>query len=200
MTDAEQFEAFVRSHQDMVFATAIRLLGRAAEAEDVAQTVFLKAFERFDSLASSPSAAGWLKTVTRNACLNHLSRYRSRWRFFSELADAEDAAAEDAYEAGLAAGPSPLHALEQADERERLEAALRALPDHQRVPLVLFHFEEASYEEIASALRVSVPKVKTDIHRGREALRKILVRLTPDSATAKPDSMATGSKTSHGSR
>src|SRR5688572_31925042 len=87
MTDAEQFEAFVRSHQDMVFATAIRLLGRAAEAEDVAQTVFLKAFERFDQLAASPSAAGWLKTVARNACLNHLSRYRSRWRFFSELAD-----------------------------------------------------------------------------------------------------------------
>ena len=47
MTDADQFEAFVRSYQDMVYAVAVRLLGNPAEAEDVAQTVFLKAFQRF---------------------------------------------------------------------------------------------------------------------------------------------------------
>ena len=57
MTNADPFEAFVRTHQDLVFALAIRLLGRAAEAEDVAQSVFLKAFERFDVLAGSPAAA-----------------------------------------------------------------------------------------------------------------------------------------------
>ena len=64
--------------------------------------------------------------------------------------------------------------MERTDERARLELALRALPVHQRVPLVLFHFEEVSYEEIASTLGVSLAKVKTDIHRGREALRKVL--------------------------
>jgi RNA polymerase sigma-70 factor (ECF subfamily) len=45
------------------------------------------------------------------------------------------------------------------------------LPDHQRVPLVLFHFEQRSYQDIADLLGVSLGKVKTDIHRGREALR-----------------------------
>src|SRR5262245_31729444 len=85
MTDADQFEAFVRKHQDMVFATALRLLGNRADAEDVAQTVFLRAFQRFDTIGSSLAAAGWLKTVTRNASLNHLERYRSRWRLFSEF-------------------------------------------------------------------------------------------------------------------
>src|SRR5262245_28015687 len=85
MTDAEQFEAFVREFQDMVYATAVRLLGNPAEAEDVAQTVFLKAFERFGAAGPGPAAAGWLKTVATNTCLNHLSRYRARWRFFSEL-------------------------------------------------------------------------------------------------------------------
>jgi RNA polymerase sigma-70 factor (ECF subfamily) len=175
---AEAFEAFVRAHQDMVFATAVRLLGNPAEAEDVAQTVFLKAFERFDTIADSPSAAGWLKTVARNACLNHLSRYRSRWQLFSQLTPGtgEDAS----FDPGIASESSPARDLEHADERAQLEEALRTLPDHQRVPLVLFHFEEASYEEIASALRISVAKVKTDIHRGREALRKLLVRFKPD--------------------
>ena len=181
MTDAEAFEAFVRTYQDMVFATAVRLLGEPAEAEDVTQQVFLKAFERFDEIGSSPAAAGWLKTVARNACLNHLSRYRSRWRLFSELTRTDDTGAEADYDVSAPAGGSPAHHLERADQREHLERALRALPEHQRVPLVLFHFAEASYEEIASALGVSLAKVKTDIHRGRETLRKVLeVRPKPD--------------------
>ena len=76
----EPFEAFVRRFQDMVFATAVRLLGDASEAEDAAQTVFLRAFQHYAQLASNPAAAGWLKTTTRNVCLNHLTRYRSRRR------------------------------------------------------------------------------------------------------------------------
>ena len=59
----------------MVFATAVRLLGNPTEAEDIAQTVFMRAFQRFGEIGSSATAAGWLKTVTRNTCLNHLSRY-----------------------------------------------------------------------------------------------------------------------------
>ena len=85
MTDADRFEAFVREYQDMVFATAVRLLANPAEAEDIAQTVFLRAFERFSTIETSATAAGWLKTVTTNLCLNHLARYRARWQFFSEL-------------------------------------------------------------------------------------------------------------------
>jgi RNA polymerase sigma-70 factor, ECF subfamily len=174
MTDADQFEAFVRKHQDMVFATALRLLGNPAEAEDVAQMVFLRAFQRFDEIGSSPSAAAWLRTVARNACLNHLSRYRARWRFFSELASAESDASGTADELAFEAPGTPATAMEEAEERRRLEQALRELPDHQRVPLVLFHFEELSYQEIASALGVSATKVKTDIHRGRLALARKL--------------------------
>ena len=64
--------------------------------------------------------------------------------------------------------------LEQTQTNERLERALRELPDHQRVPLVLFHFEELTYQEISALMRISLAKVKTDIHRGREALRKLI--------------------------
>ena len=157
----------------MVFATAVRLLGNAADAEDAAQTVFLKAFQRFEEIGSSPAAAGWLKTATTNVCLNHLSRYRARWRFFSEMGDGE--AGTPAYADGLASDdPAPLALLERADASEALEAAVHALPDHQRVPLVLFHFEGASYQAIAATLGVSLAKVKTDIHRGRETLRRVL--------------------------
>ena len=164
MSDAE-FEAFVWRFQDMVYGTAVRLLGNPADAEDVAQTVFLRAFQRFAEIGASPAAAGWLKTVTRNACLNHLSRYRRRWQ-----------ALDAPVEAALASHDSPAERMEMDEQRRELEQALRRLPDHQRVPLVLFHFEEMGYQEIAATLGVSLAKVKTDIFRAREALRRYLTR------------------------
>jgi len=173
MTDADRFEAFVREYQDMVFATAVRLLANPAEAEDIAQTVFLRAFERFSSISTSATAAGWLKTVTTNLCLNHLARYRARWQFFSELERPDDG---ERYEATVPA-PASNDALESASRQEALERAVRALPDHHRVPLVLFHFEDMTYKEIAAALGISIAKVKTDIHRGRDALKRAMAGL-----------------------
>jgi len=171
MTDVARFEAFVREYQHLVFATAVRLLGSAAEAEDVSQTVFLKAFERFDEIGGSPSAPGWLKTVTTHLCLNHLTRYRARWQFFSELE--RDDEGEGSFAENIAA-PETAPPTQTEARIARLESALRALPDHQRVPIALFHFDGRSYEEIASLLGVSLGKVKTDIHRGRLALKKVL--------------------------
>jgi RNA polymerase sigma-70 factor, ECF subfamily len=175
--DGARFEGFVRTHQDMVFATAVRLLGRAVDAEDVAQDVFLKAYEHFGTIGDSPSAGAWLRTVARNASLNHLSRYRSRWRFFSELRRRDDDE-ETSVLGALARVPDirPDSGPDEEEQAQRLEQALRRLPDAQRVPLVLFHFEEASYLDIAQILGVSLGKVKTDIHRGREALKVILTR------------------------
>jgi RNA polymerase sigma-70 factor (ECF subfamily) len=175
MTDVARFEAFVREYQHLVFATAVRLVGSAAEAEDVSQTVFLKAFERFDEIGESPSVPGWLKTVTTHLCLNHLSRYRARWQFFSEL-DRGDEGGTATFADSIAA-PEPVrderHDLNEA-RLARLESALRGLPAHQRVPIAMFHFDGRSYEEIATLLGVSLGKVKTDIHRGRLALKKVL--------------------------
>jgi RNA polymerase sigma-70 factor, ECF subfamily len=173
MTGADLFEAFVRRYQDLVFTAAVRLLGSRTEAEDVAQTVFLRAFQRFAEIGDSPMAAAWLRTVTRNICLNHLTRYRSRWRFFSEL-PSEDKGDDRQNEAEIAPAASPADLVEQADLQRHLEQALRQLPAQQRVPLVLFHLEDMSYQQVADALGVSLGKVKSDIHRGREALRKRL--------------------------
>ncbi|HOW64499.1 MAG TPA: RNA polymerase sigma factor [Candidatus Paceibacterota bacterium] len=171
MMDPQKFEVFMRNYQNLVFTTAVRLLGREAEAEDVTQEVFLRAYAHFDELEQSPTAGGWLKTVARNLCLNHLSRYRARWRFFSEF-QSEDQ--EDEPMIDFAAPDVHEQTMDQADHRALLDEALQKLPAAQRVPLVLFHFENLAYEEIAAHLGISLSKVKTDIFRGREALRKKL--------------------------
>lgn len=167
-----EFTMFMRAHQDMVFSTAARLAGSDAQAEDISQEVFIKAYENFAHLRTSPAAGGWLKTVATNLALNHLTRYRKRWRLFSEMRS--DAAEEDSPELELPLPDTLLADLGADEQRQVIEDALRRLPEHQRVPLVLYHFEELSYQEIADRLHASLAKVKTDIRRARAALLPML--------------------------
>lgn len=168
MTEQHEFERFMKDHQDMVYSVAVRLVANDADALDIAQETFLRAYDRFEALRQSPTASGWLRTVARNLSLNHLSRYRARWTFFSELFSHDDDRSE-----GVDL-PAPDTRQEQLDGEHRraiVEEALNALPQKQRVPLVLYHFEEMSYEEIARQLGVSLSQVKVTIHRARERLR-----------------------------
>lgn len=172
----------MRAYQDMVFTTAARLVGDDRQAEDIAQEVFLKAYESFAHLQSSPTAGGWLKTVARNLSLNHIFRYRKRRRLFSELRreDSED----DEPEVEFAVPDDVLAGVDAGVRHGLVEDALQGLPERQRLPLVLYHFEELSYEEIAERLGVSLAKVKTDIFRSRAALAKLLAQRGVTAATS----------------
>ena len=171
MTDIEHFEVFMRNYQDMVYSTAVRLLGNETDAQDIAQTVFLKAYDFFGSLAQSKTAGGWLKTVTTNLCLNHLTRYRARWRFFSELRRDEDDA--DFLES-VPAPDTMTPDLDESDDRRLLETALHKLPEAQRMAIVLRRYDDISYEEIGEILDLSVPAVKSVLFRARTELREKL--------------------------
>ena len=164
----------MRAYQDMVFSTSVRLTGNAAQAEDISQDVFLKAYEHFDRLRSSPTTGGWLKTVATNLTLNHLTRHRKRWRLFSEVF-AEDEQEED-IESAAAAFEGALLQMDDERRRELIEQALQGLPEHQRVPLALYHFEDMPYQDIATRLGHSLAKIKTDILRGRLAMAKALAQ------------------------
>jgi RNA polymerase sigma-70 factor (ECF subfamily) len=165
----------MRAYQDMVFSTAARLCGNDAQAEDIAQEAFVRAYENFSHLRQSPKAGGWLKTVAINLALNHLSRHRKRWRLFSDMrGSSNDADAAPEFDAEV---PDTLLMDVDAEQRQQLiDAALRRLPEKQRVVLVLYHFEELSYQEIADKLQFSLAKVKTDIMRARAALLTIFRR------------------------
>jgi RNA polymerase sigma-70 factor (ECF subfamily) len=160
----------MRSYQDMVYTTAARLTGNDAQAQDIAQEVFVRAYEHFADLSLSATAGGWLKTVATNLAINHLNRYRKRWRMFSEMRVAGEESEEIEWEV-----PDTLLADLSAEQRGAIvEQALRGLSDQQRLPLVLYHFEDLSYQEIAAKLGISLAKVKTDIRRARAALLPVL--------------------------
>ena len=165
----------MRAYQDMVFSTAARLTGNDAHAEDIAQEVFVRAYENFAHLRTSPAVGGWLKTVTTNLALNHLNRYRKRWRLFSEIKVDESEEAGSGLELDVPVPDTLLEHLGSEQRRILIDAALQRLPAHQRAALVLYHFEDFSYQEIAAQLHVSLAKVKTDIRRARAALLPMLM-------------------------
>jgi RNA polymerase sigma-70 factor, ECF subfamily len=163
----------MRAYQDMVYSTASRLAGSDAQAQDIAQETFIRAYEHFADLRTSPTAGGWLKTVATNLSLNYLNRYRKRWRLFSEMHSPADDG-DDSPEIEFEVPDTLMEDLGAEQRRALVDTVLHQLPDHQRIPLVLYHFEELSYQEIAAKLQVSLTKVKTDIFRGRAALLPLL--------------------------
>jgi RNA polymerase sigma-70 factor (ECF subfamily) len=186
LTGSDEFVPFMRAYQDMVYSTVVRLVGTDAQAEDIAQEVFLKAYENFAMLRESATPGGWLKTVATNLSLNHLSRYRKRWSFFSEFRrnDDGDGAADTEPGIDVAIPDTLFDDLAAAERATIVEQALARLPDHQRIALVLYHFEDMPYADIAQRLNVSLSKVKIDILRGRAALAQALVAHRPEADMA----------------
>jgi len=185
---AEKFVPFMHAYQDMVYSTVVRLLGRDEQAQDIAQEVFLKAYENFGMLQASATPGGWLKTVATNLSLNYLSRYRKRWSFFSEFRRQGESDGSDADEPVIdVAVPDTLFDDLAATERAAIvEQALAELPNPQRIALVLYHFEEMAYADIARRLNISLAKVKIDIMRGRNALATALAAEMPAGLMRKP--------------
>jgi len=171
MVNLEDFEEFMVGYQNMVYSVAFRILRNEADARDVAQEVFLRAYQHFEKLHDNPRAGGWLRRVARNLSLNQITRYRNRWKMFSEL-ESDDS--DDDFAARVAAESDDTSQLDESRRLALLEEALSKLPEKQRIPLTLYHFEDMSYDEIAKQLGVSLGKVKTDIHRARETLKKTL--------------------------
>jgi RNA polymerase sigma-70 factor (ECF subfamily) len=154
-------------HQQAIFGYLYRLVFRDPEtARDLTQSVFLKAYEHLASVDRSRPFTPWLYRIAHNEAANWM---RTRRRHPEAALDPETAA-------GLAdpADPSPESAQAGEQERALLLAALDGLQPRYRQALVLFFFEERSYEDIARILDVRLGTVGTLIHRAKERLRAAL--------------------------
>ena len=167
--DAQAFEELVASHQHRVFSVALRMLGSAAEAEEIAQEAFFRAHRSLPEFRGDAKLSTWLYAIVSRLCLNRLaSGDRKAVRHGEEIllrvADPRG---------GPAAGA----------ERGELEAALHRaiaeLSEERRVVVVLRDLEGLSYEEIAVALGIELGTVRSRLHRGRMDLKDKLERFLP---------------------
>ena len=154
--DAAALDVLLRRHESRVFGLAYRLLGNRADAADATQEVFLVVFRKVKLFHHQSAFTTWLHRLTVNAC-HDLGRKRARTPLPVEPGPEQQArAAPDSFG--------------QVDDRLLLEAALAALPEEQRVPIVLRDIRGLSYQEIAEVTGVPIGTVKSRIARGRMEL------------------------------
>ena len=167
--DVGAFETLVERHRRVVYRVAARIVGDA-EAEDVAQDAFLRAFHRLSRFRAEASFRSWLLRITHNAALDAVARRR-----------AEPLEAVEDQEAMPASGArSPADLLEIDEKRDRLASKLRLMQPVHRAVLVLRDLEGLSYEEIAQVTGSPLGSVKGRLHRARRELIELLRANTYD--------------------
>jgi RNA polymerase sigma-70 factor (ECF subfamily) len=163
------FEELVRAYQHRVFGIAVRMLGSRAEAEEVAQEVFVRVHRSVAGFRGDAALSTWLHAITSRVCLDR-------------LAAAERKVVRQGDEALLTLRddhPDPPATLERKEMERALHRAIAELPDERRLVLVLRDLEGLAYDEIAAALGLEVGTVKSRLHRARLELKDRLEKWLP---------------------
>lgn len=166
--DGEALEPLMERHYRRLFRIALAYLRETDAALDAVQETFVKAFQSARSWDGSADAGPWLTRIAVNHAIDRYRRGKRRER-------AEAPMPEGDHDERLGADePSPERKVLGRELGERIDAALRALPETQRAVFVLRHHEEMKLEEIAGMLGISLGTVKSSLHR---AIRRLRVRL-----------------------
>ena len=163
-------EQLISEHHQAVYRYAYRLTGSVPDAEDLTQQVFLIAQQKLGQLRETGSARGWLFTILRNSFLKSRARQRP--------------VTEATLQLDISRVPAKAPRDEDID-REQLQCAIDQLPDHFRLVLLMFYFEECSYREIAERLDLPMGTVMSRLARAKAHLRSRLFEPNPEGNTEK---------------
>jgi RNA polymerase sigma-70 factor (ECF subfamily) len=171
--DSDAFSQLVEKYKKPVMNLVYRMIRDLAEAEDIAQNVFVQVYKSAERYQVSSKFSTWLFTIARNLCLNEIRR---RTRHPADSMDASYPDQEDQplqqYEDKKAV--SAPDRLLQGELEAKIEQAVAELPENQRLAILMCRQDELSYEEIAQVLGCSLSATKSLIHRGRETLKQKL--------------------------
>ncbi len=166
--DEEAFELFVTRYQKRLYRLAYASLGNRDEALDATQETFVKIYRARLRWAPGAKPGSWAYRILINHCIDQARRRKFRERF------SLDGRAGAAVEPVAEAADSPLAQSLRQEERERVAAAVRRLPEKQRLMLLLRHRDGLSIEEIAEAMACSIGTVKSTLHRAVAKLRVLM--------------------------
>jgi RNA polymerase sigma-70 factor (ECF subfamily) len=187
MADQADFERDAMQYAGQLYSAALRMTRNPADAEDVVQETFLKAYRAYDTFKAGTNLKAWLYRILTNTYIN---RYRKSQRRPSEVELGE---LQDLY---LYRRLGEQSGARQSAEEEVLERfvdadvkqALESLPEHFRMPVLLADVEGFSYKEIAEILDVPIGTVMSRLHRGRKALERKLWSVAEARGLTEPSS------------
>jgi RNA polymerase sigma-70 factor (ECF subfamily) len=174
--DETALRELVEKHQGAVYGTISKMLGDPIEAQDLAQQVFVRVFRAAKSYRAVAQFRTWMFTIVRNLVFNE-HRRRSRATLVPlHPPDTEGAGSSNpaGFDLPDTAGKSPGERVLDREMMAAIDAAILALPEQQRLAIVLRRYDEFSYAEIAAILKTSVPATKSLLFRARETLRLAL--------------------------
>lgn len=170
--DESAFDELVAEYSDQVFALLTRFLGRShPRREDLAQEVFIRVLRARDRYEPTAQFSTWLYSIVFRMCVNETERSRSR---HARSLDAWPGQDEDGSPAATLTDervPDPADGLAAEDVSAAVRRAIAALPEKQRIAVVLARYHDMPYAEIAKTLGSSEQAIKSLIHRARETLR-----------------------------
>ena len=167
--DTAALEELIERHQALIAGTVARMLGSNSDVEDIAQQVFIRVWKSAGRYVPRAKFTTWLLKITRNLVFNELRRSKRHASIPIQTdPQGEELPLKDE------GGQTPDASLLERELRTAIEQAITALPESQRMALVLRRYEELSYEEIAEVLDLSVPAVKSLLFRARAELRERL--------------------------
>ncbi len=192
MADQATFVEDTEEFMSSLYSTALRLTNNRADAEDLVQETYLRAYRSYDSFTAGTNLRAWLFRILTNA---HINRYRARKRRpeETEFDDLEDFYLYRRLHSPGGIGRSAEDELMDLFSEGEVVAAMDALPDSYRTAVLLADVEGFAYKEIAEILDVPIGTVMSRIHRGRKALEKELHgfagerNLLPDDAESGAD-------------
>ena len=174
--DEEALRDLIEKHQGAVYGTIAKMLGDPVEAQDLAQQVFVRVYRAAGSYRATAQFKAWMFTIVRNLVFNE-HRRRSRASLVP-LYPPENESGHSGGSSGLdlpdLANKTPGENMLQREMMRKIDEAILALPEQQRLAIVLRRYDEFSYEQIAEILKTSVPSTKSLLFRARETLRVAL--------------------------
>jgi RNA polymerase sigma-70 factor (ECF subfamily) len=166
--DGAAFDALIDKYRKPLLNVIARTIGRDADAEDLAQDVFVRAYRAAPRYEPNAKFSTWLYTIARRVCLNH-ARAQSLRRWFS-LSTENDDPDDTPNDPPDPRTPDPAQDMERRELQRVVAQAVAALPERLRFAVVLRRYEELSYEEIAEILGCSVTAAKLRVHRANALL------------------------------
>jgi RNA polymerase sigma-70 factor (ECF subfamily) len=169
--DVESFQALVEANQTRVYNLAYRMLGNQREAEDAAQDAFTQAYARLRSYNPEWRFKTWIMTITSNLCIDRLRRRRLEPVSFADFAaPATEGDADPIETTFVSADPGPDAVAMTNQRKQAVHALLDELPADDRAMVVMFYWDDMSYEEIAKSTGASLSAVKSRLFRARQRM------------------------------